>query len=63
MALTQEDKDWIKNLMAPIKTELKDHIKRTNQNEKQMAFLQWVFPVCFTAAATLITIALAIILK
>ena len=50
--------DSLDNDISKVKIDLKDHMKRTDANEKQMAFIQWVLPVC----ATVIAIALAIIL-
>ena len=40
-----------------IELDLKEHVLRSKQNERQMGFLQWVFPICMTILGVSITLA------
>ena len=51
-------KKEILSRLTNIEVDLRDHKNRSTQNEKQMRFLQWVFPVCMTILGVVITLAI-----
>ena len=44
--------------LKEIKDDLNYHIRRTDLLEKQMGWIQWVLPICFTIASVFLAIAM-----